>query len=287
MSLAPEMGLIMKSIRFMSAKVQHYAEFAYLYIMAFKTEDIVFDGKPVYCFRDRDILLHGDGTPAGVDCLPALSVSSALEDTLSGLCAVELSSDTSVPEGCRFIPLRHYFASNLDSESARAARMRACLNWMEGMHFCPSCGTGLTAHGIESALRCPSCGKVYYPRISPCVITVITKGDEILLLRHRQRNQDIWCCLAGFVEAGESLEQALAREIMEETGLEVDNIRYAGSQSWPFPDQLMLAFYAVYKKGELKVQEDEIIEARWFKRTELPAHPSRGSISWRLIHFDF
>lgn len=255
--------------------------------MAFKTKDIVFDGKPVYCFRGRDILLCGDGTPAGADVLPHVPVSMALEDTLSGVCAVELSSGTQEPDGCVFAPLRQYFASVGEDGTVCAARMKAYLNWISSTRFCPSCGTVLEAHDSDNALRCPSCGRVIYPRISPCVITVITRGEEILLLRHRQRNQDIYCCLAGFVEAGESLEQALVREIREETGIEVENIRYAGSQAWPFPDQLMVAYYAEYKKGELKVQENEIIEARWFKRTELPAHPSQGSISWRLIHFDF
>ncbi len=166
-----------------------------------------------------------------------------------------------------------------------AARMRGYLNWRSSVRFCPSCGAMLEDHPVENARVCPECGKVQYPRIEPCVIAVICRGKEILLLRHAQRNQDIWCCLAGFVEAGESLEQALRREVKEETGLEIGNIRYAGSQSWPFPDQLMVGFYADYAGGDIVLQESEILEAGWFRTDNLPPHPSPGSISWNLIHF--
>ncbi|MBQ0126580.1 MAG: NAD(+) diphosphatase [Bacteroidales bacterium] len=163
--------------------------------------------------------------------------------------------------------------------------MRGYLNWRSSVRFCPSCGAMLEDHPVENARVCPECGKVQYPRIEPCVIAVICRGKEILLLRHAQRNQDIWCCLAGFVEAGESLEQALRREVKEETGLEIGNIRYAGSQSWPFPDQLMVGFYADYAGGDIVLQESEILEAGWFRTDNLPPHPSPGSISWNLIHF--
>ncbi|MCQ2179724.1 MAG: NAD(+) diphosphatase [Bacteroidales bacterium] len=163
--------------------------------------------------------------------------------------------------------------------------MRGYLNWRSSVRFCPSCGAMLEDHSVENARVCPECGKVQYPRIEPCVIAVICRGKEILLLRHAQRNQDIWCCLAGFVEAGESLEQALRREVKEETGLEIGNIRYAGSQSWPFPDQLMVGFYADYAGGDIVLQESEILEAGWFRTDNLPPHPSPGSISWNLIHF--
>ena len=163
--------------------------------------------------------------------------------------------------------------------------MKGYLNWRAAVRYCPTCGAPLEEHPVENARVCPKCGKVHYPRISPCVIAVICKGDEMLLLKHVQRNQDIWCCLAGFVETGESLEQALVREVREEVGLEIENIRYAGSQSWPFPDQLMVGFYADYKSGEIRLQPEEIAAAEWFRKDNLPVHPNPGSISWNLIHY--
>ncbi len=113
---------------------------------------------------------------------------------------------------------------------------------------------------------------------------LVSRGDEILLALHRQRNIQRYSCLAGFMEAGESAEQAVQREIMEETGIRVRNVRYFGSQSWPFPSQLMLGFTAEYESGEIRVQEEELREARWFLRSECPATPPPGSLAYRLIH---
>ena len=109
-------------------------------------------------------------------------------------------------------------------------------------------------------------------------------GNEILLARHLQRNQDVYACIAGFMEAGETAEHAVRREILEETGISVKNIHYLGSQSWQFPDQLMLAFTAEYESGEINVQKEELIEAGWFDRNNCPATPQPGSIAYRLIH---
>lgn len=244
--------------------------------------------KGVYYFRGRDVLLDACGCPPAADATLDAAAVAAHVDVLSGFRAVELPRDFVAPEGLEFKPLRSYFVAGkcFDSPAVMAARLKGFVNWRMALKFCPSCGARLELKSDENAQVCPSCGKVHYPRIEPCVIAVIEKGDEILLLRHRQRNSDIWCCLAGFVEAGESLEHALIREVKEETGLSIKNIRYSGSQSWPFPDQLMCGFYAEYAGGELKLQEDEIMEARWFRRDALPAHPSPGSISWNLIHYE-
>ncbi|MBQ9630290.1 MAG: NAD(+) diphosphatase, partial [Treponema sp.] len=133
------------------------------------------------------------------------------------------------------------------------------------------------------ARNCSSCKAQYFPRIEPCVIVLISKGDKILLARHKERNQNIYTCIAGFIELGESIEQAVLREIREELGIEIQNLRYVGSQGWPFPDQLMLAFRAEYKSGKIKVQEDELYEARWFLKSELPPFAKRGSIGYKLI----
>lgn len=239
--------------------------------------------KKTFIFRGRDLLVNAALEPADVQ---ASSVIAEYTDLVSGNTGIAVSQDFTCPEGTVFLSLREYFASQDEEKAALAARMKGLTEWRKVTNFCTCCGKGLKAHTKENAMVCPECGHVHYPRISPCVIAVIRKGKDILLLRHRQRNQDIFACLAGFVETGETLEQALQREVREETGLEICNIRYAGSQSWPFPDQLMLGFYADYKSGSIKVQEDEIIEAGWFPSDKLPATPRTGSISYKLIHFE-
>ena len=248
--------------------------------MAFITDVKDITGKSVFVFKGKEIL-----TDAPASLPDKESMFSCFEDSGTGAVCIELKPDATV-DG-EFIPLRTFFATRPEAEAALAARMKGYASWFKDTRFCSRCGEGLVPHGTENALVCPKCGKVHFPRIEPCVICIVERGEEMLLLRHVQRNQDLWCCLAGFVEIGESIEEALVREVREETGLEVQNIRYMGSQSWPFPDQLMLAFYADYKSGELKLQEDEIFEARWFNKKEIPTSPGPGSISWRLIHYDF
>jgi len=235
----------------------------------------------VLVFRGKDILTDSEGKACAVQCDRP---DDCFLDSQTGISAAEAGASYEVPDGYRFITLREYFSYASEEDVAVAGRMRGYLNWRASYRFCPFCATPLSPHPIENSLVCPSCGRIHYPRISPCIIAVIDRGEEILLLRHRQRNQDIYACLAGFVEAGESLEHALRREVREETGLEICNIRYAGSQSWPFPDQLMVGFYADYLSGDIRIQEDEITEARWFRRDDIPASPRPGSISYKLIH---
>ncbi|MBO5964508.1 MAG: NAD(+) diphosphatase, partial [Bacteroidaceae bacterium] len=147
-------------------------------------------------------------------------------------------------------------------------------------------GTRLTpgTNPQESSLTCPQCHNTIFPRIEPCIIVLVKRGNEILLAQHSQRNTQYFSCLAGFIEAGESAEHAVRREIMEETGISVTNIRYFGSQSWPFPSQLMLGFTAEYESGEIQVQESEIQRASWFNRHNCPATPPEGSLAYQLIH---
>lgn len=165
-----------------------------------------------------------------------------------------------------------------------AFRAKALAEWLDSTRFCPRCGASLHPDERETALHCPDCGNTVYPRINPCVIMLVSRGEEILLALHRNRNMNFYSCLAGFIEAGESVENAVRREIMEETGITVRNIRYYGSQSWPFPSQLMLGFTAEYESGEIHVQEDELQTAAWFPRNDCPATPPPGSMAYRLIH---
>ena len=183
-----------------------------------------------------------------------------------------------------FISLREYFSYHNEDEVFKAARARALFEWKSKNHYCTNCGKRLFLLKDLTALECSRCNLQYFPRIEPCVIVLVRRGEEMLLARHAQRNQDIYACIAGFIEAGETAEQAVHREVFEETGIKIKNLTYKGSQGWPFPDQLMLAFTAEYDSGEIRLQESEIAEAGWFTKDKLPQSPAPGSVAYRLIH---
>lgn len=197
--------------------------------------------------------------------------------------AVLLEDDAPTPSGYTFISLRHIFAKQENLIAPKMARAHALLLWRSRMQYCSHCGLPLKADKFETALHCALCMETFYPSISPAVIILVEKDDKILLARHRNRNTDVFTCLAGYIEQGESAEEAVAREIKEEVGLEVSDIRYITSQSWPFPDQLMMAFKARYKSGDIAIQESEIQEVAWFSRNNLPAIPKAGSVAHKLI----
>ena len=180
--------------------------------------------------------------------------------------------------------LRQFYAEHDEETASKVFRAKALSEWRKKTVFCPRCGAKLVESNDFTAMQCPDCGELLFPRIDPCIIVLVRKGEKILLARHAQRNQDIYACLAGFVEAGETIENAVRREIFEETGIKVKNIQYRGSQSWPFPQQLMLGFYADYESGEITLQKEEITDAQWFDRDNLPASPAPGSIAYKLIH---
>ncbi|MDO4932855.1 MAG: NAD(+) diphosphatase [Prevotellaceae bacterium] len=223
-------------------------------------------------------LLHADTAVAEHDCR-CVALGVPLQDT-EGRPTAEI-----LPEEYTLCPIRKYNLTQSVETATRISRAKALVEWTRATRFCPCCGHPLAEHPTLSALHCPQCGRIHFPRIEPCVIVLVTRGDRMLLARHVQRNQDIYACIAGFMEAGETAEQAVRREIMEETGLMVRNIRYFGSQSWPFPSQLMIAFTAEYESGEIKLQESEIEHAAWFDREHCPAMPQPGSIAYRMIEW--
>jgi NAD+ diphosphatase len=157
------------------------------------------------------------------------------------------------------------------------------LNWRAKHRCCGACGGPLEEHPTEAARKCGACGHVDYPGMFPAVIVRVEKDGKILLARHAQRSQEFYTCLAGYVEVGESLEEAVHREVREEVGIELDAVRYVCSQPWPYPNQLMLAFTAKWKSGELVLQPDELSDARWFDQADLPNIPPEGSVAYRLI----
>ena len=164
-----------------------------------------------------------------------------------------------------------------------AGRAQQIIDWHNTHRFCGKCGAPTRDHTSDRAKECTSCGHIAYPRLSPSIIVLVRRGDEMLLARNANWPAGFYSTLAGFVEPGESVEQTLHREVMEEVGVQVSNLRYFGSQSWPFPNSLMLGYHADYLDGEIVCQEGEIADARWFKVDDLPNMPPPTAISRWLI----
>lgn len=187
------------------------------------------------------------------------------------------------PDGVEAIPLRAFFDLAAPADYALAARAFELLHWRRSHRFCGHCGRPLARHATERAMACEPCRDLVFPRTNPVVITRVTRGREILLARRAHGATQFYSVIAGFVEAAETLEHAAAREIAEEVGLRVKNLRYFGSQPWPYPNNLMCAFTAEYDSGEIRVDGIEIGEAGWYTVDNLPPIPSPISISRRLI----
>ncbi len=192
------------------------------------------------------------------------------------------------PPGMAFLGLRQLFGLLDDTCFWLAGRAFQIIDWDRTSQFCGQCGTPSTQLEHERAKKCLHCGHIKYPRISPAVIVRVERHDpdgaKILLANGRRfRSSKTYSVLAGFVEPGETLEECVQREICEEVGITVKNICYFGSQPWPFPDSLMIAFTAEYASGEIILEEAEIADANWFKPDELPAVPPPISIARRLI----
>ena len=196
--------------------------------------------------------------------------------------AVE-AADQEPPPGLIFEGLRGLWTQLDEALIGVAGQALQLIEWDRNHGFCGRCGAPTQRRDDERARHCPACGLMAYPRLSPVVMVRITREREILLARASRFAPGVYSVLAGFVEAGETLEQALRREVAEEVNLRVRNLRYFASQSWPFPHSLMVAFTADYAEGELRVDGREILDADWFAPHALPGLPSPMSMAWRLI----
>jgi NAD+ diphosphatase len=246
----------------------------------------------VFAFRDGRLLVAEPGyEPPLADALDGLGTAAgpiALGPLQGRACYVVGLADEATPAaGLRAVGLRELFARVEDPELiAMASRASQVLEWWVAHAFCGRCGGPTEMAAGELARTCGACGALHFPRISPAVITLVHRGREILLAHDHRFRTGFYALVAGFVEPGETLEQAVAREVREEVGVEVDDVRYFGSQAWPFPSQLMVGFFARYRSGEIAVQESELTDARWFDVDDLPASDSRPatfSIAGRLI----
>ena len=194
-----------------------------------------------------------------------------------------LEPDSSFNGNFKLNPLRALFGSIPDTFVWIAGLGHQLLHWHLTSRYCGKCGQETNDKTDERAKICPRCRHVIYPRLSPAVIVAIVKDNRILLARNRRYKGSFYSVLAGFVEPGETLEECVQREIQEEVGMTVKNIRYFGSQPWPFPDSLMIGFVSDYAAGEIAVDGSEIIEAAWFPRDDLPQIPPKISIARQLI----
>ena len=195
----------------------------------------------------------------------------------------ELSPDTVVSEAITLNNLRRLLGQIPEDLFFLAGKASQILHWDRTHQFCGQCGAQTENKIDERAKLCPSCGLVNYPRISPAIIVAIIRGQEILLAKGSRFQAGFYSVLAGFVEPGETFEECVQREVREEVGLEVKNINYFGSQPWPFPDSLMVGFTADYASGDITIDNNEILDAGWFKVEQLPLIPGNGSIARRLI----
>lgn len=243
-----------------------------------------------YLVRDAEILTTGPGQlPAGSpDELGLAEASDTVpvylgDDDGVACWARGVGAATPPPEGARWEPLMRLGASVPAPAWLVAGRAVQLVEWQRTTRFCGRCASATEALAAERAMRCPECGLTSYPRLAPAVIVLIRRGRRALLARNARFSGRMFSALAGFVEPGETLEEAVRREVAEEVGVEVGTLRYFGSQPWPFPHSLMVGFMAEWRSGEIQVDGAEIAEAGWFEPDGLPDVPPPLSIARRLI----
>ena len=246
------------------------------------------DSDQLILFYENNIVADGDNylwRKSDVEKLlsPAL-VCLIVEKSERRVIALDLESDISEDLFATCRSLRSFLFGEGALDFALAGKANQILNWYKGHQYCGKCGAKAQRHIDHRALYCPECEEQFFPRINPCVIVLVTRGEEILLARSSRFRHGFFSCLAGFIEVGETPEETVLREVREEVGLSVKNIKYVKSQSWPFPSQLMLGFHADYAGGEIVPEPAEIEEAHWFDVRDLPSVPSPNvSVAGELI----
>ena len=197
-----------------------------------------------------------------------------------------LREDVPCPEGFEWLPTRGVDDSVPLHESFALTVAASLARWYEGRRFCGVCGAKTQHSDKERALVCPECGKIVYPTISPAVIVGVVDGNRLLLTRYAGRPVNRYALVAGFNEIGEGIEATVKREVKEETGLDVDDLKFFASQPWCFSDSLLMGFYCrLSGEDHIVVQEDELSEAKWFERDEIPTNHSNLSLTGNMIEF--
>ena len=251
-----------------------------------------------YCFafKDRELLLvKGDNNlrlpsleeieDMDVDILRTQYLGELKDISCFSLELDNSNTADSIVEDLSFVSLRELPGILEEALAYLAGKAVHIMEWDRNTLFCGRCGSGTSLKENERAKECPECGFLAFPKISPAIIVLIENDDRVLLARSPHFRPGLYSILAGFVEPGESIEEAVVREVREEVGISIKNVRYFGSQPWPYPDSLMLGFTAEFLKGEIKVDGVEIEEAGWFTKDEIPVIPGKTSISGWLIEY--
>lgn len=242
-----------------------------------------------FIFNQKKMLINSNDNKLpyakSVDELNIFPVRTQYLGTLHGhpCYSVEVDPEMEEPEGTNFIDLRSLYGILDEDIFLLAGKAFQIVNWDQTHQFCGRCGAQTENLQGENAKICPECGFISYTRISPAIITAVLKDDKILLAHNSNFPKNRYSIIAGFVEPGETLEECVKREVMEEVGIKIKNVTYFGSQPWPFPHSLMIGFISEYESGEICVDNYEITDAGWFDVDNLPELPSKMSISMEII----
>ncbi len=240
--------------------------------------------------RRNEVLLDGDGR-LGVSAEVAAALGPDGADSPhylgtwhdSPVWCRGVAAEVEAPDGSFFSDLFSLHSRADDVAWMLAGRAVQIVEWGRTHRFCGRCAAATEWVDGDRSTKCPSCGLMFYPRLSPAIITLVHRGPEVLLGRGKLFPVPMYSALAGFVEPGESLEQCVRREVKEEVGVDVGHVRYQSSQPWPFPNSLMLGFEAEWESGDIVIDETELADAQWFRIDELPNIPGPISIAHRLI----
>ena len=253
-----------------------------------------------FAFQGDKLLVHPRGDAADVPLAADISqlgvapirqvylgyLQDAQAQKTHCYCA-EIAADAPLPAGVIAEGLRQLYGQLAEPLFALAGRAVQIVSWDRTHQFCGQCGAPTEAMPHERAKHCPACGLMSYPRLSPAIIIAVVRetpqGKRLLMARNHRFPAGRYSVVAGYVEPGESLEECAQREVLEEVGIRIKNIRYFGSQPWPFPNSLMIGFTAEYDSGEFALEEAEIAEAGWFAADAFPGLPPKMSIARRLI----
>ena len=224
------------------------------------------------------------GTALGLERLAIARIPAAVRTpTPSATSVFGLEDDHEAPDGFRLEGLRSAYHVLPPEQFRAAGTARQKLEWYRSHAFCSRCGTPTRVDGGHEAMACPACGELHFARVAPAVIVLVQRDDRALLARSPRFMPRVYSTLAGFVEPGETLEECIHREVGEEVGVTVEDPRYFGSQSHPFPHSLMVGFVARWRAGEIRIDPAEIEDARWFGVDDLPELPHPMSIARALI----
>lgn len=244
-----------------------------------------------FAFSDFNLLVKGDNANFSLPLLSNLEelnlspVRTQYLGTLAGVpChSAELSLKATAPSGFSFTDLRSFYSRVEEDLFLLAGRALQIMSWDQTHQYCGRCGYRTETVEGEMAKICPACKFMSYPRISPAIIVAVSKDDKILLTKYAGTKRNWRTIIAGFMEPGETLEECVRREVLEEVGLKVKNIKYFGNQPWPFPNSLMIGFTADWESGDIQADGKEIAEGDWYSADNLPETPTKISISGEII----